>query len=372
MTRVTSIDSGQVITTGLVNMRRFEQRPTETLVLGELLDRTVDLLEDGSPVIVEDVAMEQQRTRDWAGHHGVRAPARQGAAPPRRGADRRLARRRPASASPRRARAPPTCSRRSRSSTPADLATVLHELSAEAPRRGRRRARRREARRRPRGAARGRPGRDPRQARGGARRRRPRGDAARRRRRPARRAAAGRGREAARADGARRGRAAAPPAGLLRRHRRRHDDDRAGRSCRRTPPSPRRWPGSASPSCPRRWPPRSTSAGRRWRPRPAGTSASRTSSGCCASRRSALVSGVVDSDIEPLAARRAAGARSRTTWRRTTWSRHRSSTTTTTCSARSPSTTCSTTCCPSDWRGTGDRAERSRPGTRSRCRRLRH
>ena len=27
MTRVTSMDSGQVITTGLVNMRRFEQRP---------------------------------------------------------------------------------------------------------------------------------------------------------------------------------------------------------------------------------------------------------------------------------------------------------------------------------------------------------
>ncbi len=66
MTRVTSIDAGQVIATGLVNMRRFQQRPTETLVLGELLDRTVTLVEDGSTVTVEDVAMEQQRTRDWA------------------------------------------------------------------------------------------------------------------------------------------------------------------------------------------------------------------------------------------------------------------------------------------------------------------
>jgi len=65
MTRVTSIDSGQVITTGLVNMRRFAQRPTETLVLGEMLDRTVTLVEDGAPVVVEDIAMEQQRTRDW-------------------------------------------------------------------------------------------------------------------------------------------------------------------------------------------------------------------------------------------------------------------------------------------------------------------
>jgi Mg/Co/Ni transporter MgtE len=65
MTRVTNIDAGQVITTGLVNMRRFEQRPTETLVLGELLDRTVTLRENGSPVTIEDVAMEQARSREW-------------------------------------------------------------------------------------------------------------------------------------------------------------------------------------------------------------------------------------------------------------------------------------------------------------------
>ena len=69
MTRVTSVDSGQVITTGLVNMRRFEQRPTETLVLAELLDRTVDVVDpqaDG-PVrgVVYDIGMEQSRTRDW-------------------------------------------------------------------------------------------------------------------------------------------------------------------------------------------------------------------------------------------------------------------------------------------------------------------
>jgi CBS domain-containing protein len=66
MTRVTSVDAGQVITTGLVNLRRFEQRPTETLVLGEMLDRTVTLLETGEPVTVYDVGMEQQRSRDWA------------------------------------------------------------------------------------------------------------------------------------------------------------------------------------------------------------------------------------------------------------------------------------------------------------------
>lgn len=52
MTRVTGVESGQVITTGVLNMRRFEQRPTETLVLGELLDRRVRLIHppDAPPV----------------------------------------------------------------------------------------------------------------------------------------------------------------------------------------------------------------------------------------------------------------------------------------------------------------------------------
>ena len=71
MTRVTHIDSGQVYTTGLLNMRRFEQRPTETLVIGQMLDRTVTIpsqltREDGDITgTVYDVAMEQVRTRDW-------------------------------------------------------------------------------------------------------------------------------------------------------------------------------------------------------------------------------------------------------------------------------------------------------------------
>ena len=65
MTRVTSIDSGQVITTGLVNMRRFEQRSTETLLFGQILDRKVRLRETGVEGTVYDVAMEQTRSRDW-------------------------------------------------------------------------------------------------------------------------------------------------------------------------------------------------------------------------------------------------------------------------------------------------------------------
>ncbi len=65
MTRVTSMDAGQVITTGLVNMRRFEQRPTETLVIAELLDRTVRLRDSDEPVTIEDVAIKPGRTREW-------------------------------------------------------------------------------------------------------------------------------------------------------------------------------------------------------------------------------------------------------------------------------------------------------------------
>ncbi|PVG83115.1 magnesium transporter [Nocardioides gansuensis] len=65
MTRVTSIDSGQVHTTGLLNMRRFEQRSTETLVVGQMLDRQVTVKSTGVQGTVYDVAMEQARNRDW-------------------------------------------------------------------------------------------------------------------------------------------------------------------------------------------------------------------------------------------------------------------------------------------------------------------
>lgn len=65
MTRVTHIDSGQIITTGLVNMRRFEQRSGETLVFGEMLDRKVRVRDSGVEGTVYDVAMEQIRNRDW-------------------------------------------------------------------------------------------------------------------------------------------------------------------------------------------------------------------------------------------------------------------------------------------------------------------
>ena len=66
MTRVTSIDADKIISTGLVNLRRFEQRGAETLVVGELFDRTVVLRDGSGPATVEDTAMERKRnTGDW-------------------------------------------------------------------------------------------------------------------------------------------------------------------------------------------------------------------------------------------------------------------------------------------------------------------
>jgi len=65
ITRVTSIESGTVIITGLVNMRRFEVRTGEVLVLGDMLDRLITLVESDENVVVEDMAMEQNRNGDW-------------------------------------------------------------------------------------------------------------------------------------------------------------------------------------------------------------------------------------------------------------------------------------------------------------------
>ncbi|MFJ2767770.1 magnesium transporter MgtE N-terminal domain-containing protein [Streptomyces sp. NPDC087300] len=66
MTRVTGVESGQVIITGVLNVRRFEQRPTERLVLGEMLDRRVNLVDTGEEVTVLDVSVQQlPARRDW-------------------------------------------------------------------------------------------------------------------------------------------------------------------------------------------------------------------------------------------------------------------------------------------------------------------
>jgi Mg/Co/Ni transporter MgtE len=65
ITRVTSIDNGHVIITGLLNMRRFEPRTNEISILSEMLDRSVTLIETNEKVTVEDIGMELSKTGDW-------------------------------------------------------------------------------------------------------------------------------------------------------------------------------------------------------------------------------------------------------------------------------------------------------------------
>lgn len=65
ITRVISVDAGQVISSSVVNIRRFDRRPGETLVIHELLDKKVTVNDTGETVTINDVAMEQARTRDW-------------------------------------------------------------------------------------------------------------------------------------------------------------------------------------------------------------------------------------------------------------------------------------------------------------------
>ncbi|GGR64301.1 magnesium transporter [Micromonospora fulviviridis] len=64
--RITSIDADAVVLgSGTLNLRRFEKRPNELLVLQELLDRRVQL-DTGQAGSVVDVAMECSRGGEWA------------------------------------------------------------------------------------------------------------------------------------------------------------------------------------------------------------------------------------------------------------------------------------------------------------------
>lgn len=63
--RVTSIASGQVITTGLINVRRFQQRGGEVRVLAELIGRRVFLTDGSGEAVIEDVAIERDRLGEW-------------------------------------------------------------------------------------------------------------------------------------------------------------------------------------------------------------------------------------------------------------------------------------------------------------------
>jgi CBS domain-containing protein len=84
--RVTSIGSGQIITTGLINLRRFEQRGGEVRVISELLGRKVALRDGSGDAIIEDVAIQEAAPGEWeVGDLFLRRP-RTGAAPFSKGA----------------------------------------------------------------------------------------------------------------------------------------------------------------------------------------------------------------------------------------------------------------------------------------------
>lgn len=66
MLRVTSIEPNAVaLATGSVNLRRFHQRPTEVLMIGQILDARVTESGVNIRAVIIDAAMERTRTKDW-------------------------------------------------------------------------------------------------------------------------------------------------------------------------------------------------------------------------------------------------------------------------------------------------------------------
>ncbi|WP_133874323.1 magnesium transporter MgtE N-terminal domain-containing protein [Paractinoplanes brasiliensis] len=69
--RVTSMDAeGVVLASGSLNLRRFEKRPNELLLVEDLLDRRVTILPEdgdgpGSPGAVVDIGMDLNRNNEW-------------------------------------------------------------------------------------------------------------------------------------------------------------------------------------------------------------------------------------------------------------------------------------------------------------------
>jgi len=64
--RVTSMSGGQVITTGLINLRRFAQRGGEVRILAELVGRRVTLRDHDGLATIEDVAITESVPGEWA------------------------------------------------------------------------------------------------------------------------------------------------------------------------------------------------------------------------------------------------------------------------------------------------------------------
>jgi CBS domain-containing protein len=65
--RITSLDAEAVVlSTGTLNLRRFEKRPNELLVIEELLDRRVTITATDRGATVVDLAMAANRSGEWS------------------------------------------------------------------------------------------------------------------------------------------------------------------------------------------------------------------------------------------------------------------------------------------------------------------
>ena len=84
--RITSIGAGQVITTGLIDVRRFSQRGQEVRVIAEMLGRKVRLLDGSGIATIEDLAIEVNRRKEWAVSELFLRRPKVGASPFARGA----------------------------------------------------------------------------------------------------------------------------------------------------------------------------------------------------------------------------------------------------------------------------------------------
>ncbi|GER21810.1 magnesium transporter [Zafaria cholistanensis] len=65
MTRIQAMEPSQIICSGLVNLRRFQQRGAESLAAAELFDRRVSFKDGSGNGVVEDIGLERQRNGDW-------------------------------------------------------------------------------------------------------------------------------------------------------------------------------------------------------------------------------------------------------------------------------------------------------------------
>lgn len=63
--RITSMGSGQAIITGLINVRRFEQRGGETRMIAEMIGREVRLADGNLAATIEDAAIDRTRSGEW-------------------------------------------------------------------------------------------------------------------------------------------------------------------------------------------------------------------------------------------------------------------------------------------------------------------